>query len=282
MCKRLTDHFKYSEISWKVLASGSKDGRYWARVTAYVTPSAIQNRLDELFEFDGWQTKYIMQEKVVNCRLSIWSDKRKEWITKENTCDIDSKEPTGNVPYNPYKTACSGAFKRAALEFGIGRYLKAVQIFTTCCEQPPKEERALYLQCKDKSSGKIFYAAIPTENDLKKYLQTDDEVGNDTYEIPKKVDEQKKKTNGHSKNIVELLNKANREQTISKDIAIQIVKYIKNTFSNPNAVIMAIRRQFDIEDFSELTLSQHKLLVDYKFDIKKLKEALNESKLQAV
>lgn len=259
MCKNLTDKFKIEDISWKVLTCKWNDGKPWALLTPYVNASAIQSRLDELFDFDGWQTEYVMNNQYVNCRLSIWSDKRNQWITKENTCEVDDPKQN-NSPNNPYKTACSGAFKRVALEFGIGRYLKNIKYFAkNVCESP--DDKTLYILCTDKKSDKTFYASIPTEREILELIEAP-ENDNKVHEKDKKFP---KKTNDIK----------NNKELISHETAIQITKYIKSKFPDNEAkVILGIRRAFNISDFKELTKQQHEIIINCQFDIEKIKKAM--------
>lgn len=267
MCKNLTDKFKIEDISWKVLTCKWNNGKPWALLTPYVNASAIQSRLDELFDFDGWKTEYVMNNQYVNCRLSIWSDKRNQWITKENTCEVDDPKQD-NSPNNPYKTACSGAFKRVALEFGIGRYLKNIKCFAkNVCESP--DDKTLYLLCTDKKSNKIFYASIPTEKEILELI----EIPENNNKVPEKDKELPEKPTELSNKEIEPTK--NNKDLISQETAIQITKFIKSKFSeNEGKVILGIRRAFNISDFKELTKQQHEIIINCQFDIEKIKKAV--------
>jgi hypothetical protein len=83
-------------------------------VLAYVTNRAIMERLDNVCGPEGWRNEYIAGPSGgLLCGLSIKVED--EWITKwdgaENT-DIES-----------VKGGLSNAMKRAAVQWGIGRYL---------------------------------------------------------------------------------------------------------------------------------------------------------------
>ncbi len=112
--KRLKEPFTNKEIEWKIQATTQDKIRGMA--VAYIDSRAIQKRLDEVVGAFNWRNEYVMwQEKSQICGLSIFCEERKEWITK-----FDGAE---NTDYEPIKGGLSDAFKRAAILWGIGRYL---------------------------------------------------------------------------------------------------------------------------------------------------------------
>ena len=168
---KLTDRFDEKDISWKVLQNSWNDGNPYALMTPFVNASAIQQRLDDVLGWENWKTEYKVEErgtyKYVVCILSCRTQGG-EWISKQNVCEITEKKEDSNAPDNPIKSAYSGAFKRVALEFGIGRYLKNIKKYSPqCSESFPRGENALRCydeKATDKSgrNGKSFYAIIPT------------------------------------------------------------------------------------------------------------------------
>ena len=88
----------------------------WGEVK-YITARMVMDRLDEALTPVGWTDRYVeMSDGSVQCSLSLyflgWG-----WLTR---CDVGS--PQGS---EPMKAAYSDALKRAAVKFGIGRYLYA-------------------------------------------------------------------------------------------------------------------------------------------------------------
>lgn len=165
---KLIDKFEEKDISWKVLQNSWNEGRPYALMTPFVNASAIQERLDEVLGWENWKTEYEVKQidgyKYVVCILSCRT-KDGEWISKQNVCEISDKKEDNNAPDNPIKSAYSGAFKRVALEFGIGRYLKNIKKYSPqCSEEFPKGESAI--RCHDKKSGKTFYATIPAIDEI--------------------------------------------------------------------------------------------------------------------
>ena len=112
--RELQKPFKEEEIEWRVGAT-NKD-KTMGLALPYVTNKAIQNRLDEVFGVFGWKNEF--KEWKGNsqlCGISIWDEDKNEWLTKYDGADDTTMEST--------KGGLSDAMKRAAVQFGIGRYL---------------------------------------------------------------------------------------------------------------------------------------------------------------
>lgn len=80
----------------------------------YVTNRAIQKRLDEVFGIFGWKNEYREWKGTKQlCGISVFHNG--EWITKWDGADDSNMDGT--------KGGLSGAMKRCACQWGIGRYL---------------------------------------------------------------------------------------------------------------------------------------------------------------
>lgn len=89
-----------------------------ALALAYVDARAIQDRLDNVLSPVNWQDDYeAMPDGSVICRLRIRVEG--EWITKTDVGSPSEQPDSGDR----MKAAFSDALKRAAVKFGIGRYL---------------------------------------------------------------------------------------------------------------------------------------------------------------
>lgn len=112
--KALQKPFPAEDIEWRVSHARMTRNRPQALVLAYVTNRAIMERLDEVFGIAGWKNEYQeWREKGVKCSLSCKVGD--EWITKEDGADATDLEAT--------KGGFSNSMKRAAVQWGIGRYL---------------------------------------------------------------------------------------------------------------------------------------------------------------
>jgi hypothetical protein len=89
-----------------------------ALALAYVDARVIQDRLDDVLGVEGWQDEYeVLPDNSVVCRLRLKIGG--EWVTKMDVGG-QSEQPDGG---DRMKAAFSDALKRAAVKFGIGRYL---------------------------------------------------------------------------------------------------------------------------------------------------------------
>lgn len=113
--------FPAEDIEWRIQSSGMKknpktgESEPWGLCLAYITARAIMERLDEVFGMDGWKDEYRewMGNSVI-CTLSVRSPEGL-WIAKQDGASNTDIEAT--------KGGISDALKRAAVKFGIGRYL---------------------------------------------------------------------------------------------------------------------------------------------------------------
>lgn len=121
----LSAPFEDYEIEWRVGATNKKSqekttGDIKARPTkgvmlAYITSRAIMDRLDTVVGVDNWKDEYREHHNGTICRLSVRFSEQDDWISKEDGADVTDIEPT--------KGGISDSLKRAAVKFGIGRYL---------------------------------------------------------------------------------------------------------------------------------------------------------------
>jgi len=111
--------FPASDIQWRVQSSGEKNGKIWARVLAYVTSRAIQERLDDVVGEDNWMNEFKQGPSGgILCGLSIFT--KHGWITKWDGAE--------NTQIESVKGGLSDAIKRAAVLLGIGRYLYKLDV----------------------------------------------------------------------------------------------------------------------------------------------------------
>lgn len=110
--KQLMAPFPPEDIEWRIQTL-TKDGKK-ALVLAYITSRAVQERLDNVLGIDGWQDRYERWgDNGVYAELSLRLND--EWVTKgDGAEDTDIEAVKGGF---------SGALKRAAVKWGIGRYL---------------------------------------------------------------------------------------------------------------------------------------------------------------
>lgn len=88
------------------------------RPVPYVTARVVMNRLDEVAGPAGWWDEYTPIDNAVVCKLTIRTPDGST-ITK---CDAGGCSQTSDSS-DVEKSGFSDAFKRAAVKFGVGRYL---------------------------------------------------------------------------------------------------------------------------------------------------------------
>ncbi|HEU0013451.1 MAG TPA: Rad52/Rad22 family DNA repair protein [Longimicrobium sp.] len=110
----LQEFFEAEAIEWRIQHAGEKNGRAWAICVPYVTNRAIQSRLDQVVGPENWRNEFRPgPDGGVMCGLSIRVGE--EWVTKWDGAE--------NTDVEGVKGGLSGAMKRAAVQWGIGRYL---------------------------------------------------------------------------------------------------------------------------------------------------------------
>lgn len=111
----LSAPFPSADIDWRVSATTQDKSRGLA--VPYVTNRAIQNRLDDTVGVDGWHNDFVpwKNDRAQLCGISIYFPDAQAWLTKWDGADDSDIESV--------KGGLSDSMKRAAVEWGIGRYL---------------------------------------------------------------------------------------------------------------------------------------------------------------
>ena len=118
--EQLQRPFPRNKVSWRVGNTNAKKlgCKPWeateGSVLAYIDARDVMHRLDEVMGCDGWQCRYPLADSgLLICEIGLKIDD--EWIWKANGA--------GDTQVEAEKGKCSDAFKRAAVLWGIGRYL---------------------------------------------------------------------------------------------------------------------------------------------------------------
>lgn len=118
--EKLKAPFPASAISWRAGATNKNktpDKKPTKCIAlAYIDARDVMNRLDEILGLD-WQCKYSHANGKTICDIGIFIDDGNcsDWIWRANGA--------GDSDVEAEKGAISDAFKRAAVMFGVGRYL---------------------------------------------------------------------------------------------------------------------------------------------------------------
>ena len=110
--QELKAEFNFNDIDFR--AGATNKDKTSALALAYLTSRAVMDRLDNVCGPENWQDEYQPGPNGgVICGLSIRVDN--QWITKWDGAD--------NTNIEGVKGGLSDSFKRAAVKWGIGRYL---------------------------------------------------------------------------------------------------------------------------------------------------------------
>jgi hypothetical protein len=122
--EQLKRPFPEDKIHWRVGNTNAKKlgVKPWeatkGSALAYVDARDVMQRLDEVVGPQHWQCRYPLADSgllVCEVGISFVGEDRSEWIWKANGA--------GDTQVEAEKGKCSDAFKRAAVLWGIGRYL---------------------------------------------------------------------------------------------------------------------------------------------------------------
>lgn len=107
--------FPADRVSWRIGPTTQDKSRGIA--LAYIDARDVMDRLDEVCTPAGWQNRYSHANGKTVCDIAIKCDG--EWVWKA--------DGAGDTDTEAEKGALSDAIKRAAVRWGIGRYLYDVE-----------------------------------------------------------------------------------------------------------------------------------------------------------
>lgn len=103
------------EIDVRVHQVVEGGGKIKAALLLYKNARVDMDMLDEHFGCLGWQREHTFKEGKNYCKVSVFDTKTSRWVSKEDVGTESNTEET--------KGEASDAFKRACVNFGIGREL---------------------------------------------------------------------------------------------------------------------------------------------------------------
>lgn len=148
----LADPFAPDEIRWRV-GQVAKNGKT-CTVLAFIDARAVMDRLDEVVGPARWRDSYRAgPDGGLICRLEILLDG--QWIPKEDAAE--------NTDVEAVKGGISDAFKRAAVKWGIGRYLYRLgQTRETIKLGPNEWANGRGVDVSTKADGHVGWVPYPT------------------------------------------------------------------------------------------------------------------------
>jgi len=116
--------FPKSEVHWRAQKLTNKGDK--ALALAYLDARDVMRRLDEVCGPENWQDSYVETPSGrIICTLAIYNVDG-GWVSKS--------DGAGDTDFEGAKGAMSDAFKRAAVKWGIGRYLYDLGATYVPCE----------------------------------------------------------------------------------------------------------------------------------------------------
>ncbi len=140
----LADLKKEIPFKWRVQSAN----QYGATCVAYIDARDVQDILDVVCSPDGWQCRYSEHKGNLFCEIGILTPLG--WVWKSD-CGVES-----NV--EKQKGEASDAFKRAAVMWGVGRFLYSKPI--------------VKLPVKDNGKGKF----VPYSEPKQKFITSPDQI----------------------------------------------------------------------------------------------------------
>lgn len=121
--KELSQPFSADCVKWRLQGTNNDKTGGWA--VAYLDSRAIAKRLDDVVGQMRWKDEYkpwISSKEGASqlCTIYIYDEDLREWVSKSDGAGMSDVEPI--------KGGISDAFKRAAVKWGIGRYLYSMEL----------------------------------------------------------------------------------------------------------------------------------------------------------
>ena len=120
LVKKLSAHVPYK---WRV--QGANKDKTKVQLTAYIDARQVQDLLDQHCEH-GWSSAFRDVAGGVFCSIQIHGPDGELWVREDagNRIEDNSQD---QMFEQGFKAAASDAFKRAAVQFGIGRFLYDIE-----------------------------------------------------------------------------------------------------------------------------------------------------------
>lgn len=123
--EKLSAPFDFKDLKFYPVAI--KDGR--GKVGSYIDARDVMNRLDAVLGVAGWSTSYRCidpADKAVECTLSIFQEGA--WVSRADVGYPNEAKDADNPDKEPWKAAYSDSLKRAAVQWGVGRYIYSLEL----------------------------------------------------------------------------------------------------------------------------------------------------------
>ena len=157
-------------ISWRVGSTNKKRQKQGepnkGKPLAYIDARDVMERLDGVMGIGNWQSEYMdCGGGKLACRLGLYLDGQWVWKT----------DGAGSTDMEAEKGAFSDAFKRAAVRWGIGRYLYGLNVGYIDLNQYWKIPREAYAELNaahDKVAAQVGMSSPSEKAAIRNLIQT--------------------------------------------------------------------------------------------------------------
>ena len=164
---------KAEEIEVRVQQLINANGKYYTILLLYQDARAAMKILDESFGVYGWQRGHQTIDGKMFCNIQIRNPETGEWVTKQ---DIGVESNT-----EAEKGQASDAFKRAAVNVGVGRELySAPNIFINVPDEWVDKPQGKKERLKSKIAFRVSNIEYDGERNITK-LSVADHTGKTVY-----------------------------------------------------------------------------------------------------
>lgn len=118
--------FDPADVSWRIGSTTKDKARGMA--LAYIDARMVQDRLNDVLTPCGWQCEHVLgNDKRITCRIGVSihvaNAVKHRGVVPENPPWIWKSDGAGETDFEGEKGSYSDSFKRAAVKWGVGRYL---------------------------------------------------------------------------------------------------------------------------------------------------------------
>lgn len=143
----LSAEFDRKNVHWRVQGTPyERNGTFYAMALAYIDARDVMDRLDDACGPENWQDKYsVTPNGLIIGRIGIRIND--EWVWKS--------DGAGETAVEGKKGGISDALKRAAVKWGIGRYLYRLDSPWVRCDVKRKGEKVYWKSWSEDPWSKV-------------------------------------------------------------------------------------------------------------------------------
>ena len=158
--------------------------------------------LDEVFGIDGWEREHQVVNGNLYCTVRIWSEKRNQWISKQ---DVGTESNT-----EKQKGEASDSFKRACFNIGIGRELYSAPFIWISLGKGEISEKNGRCSLDYKVKFEVKEIEYDEHREISKLIIIDQE-GKERFKFIKKTKQTKEKSIKENKLLEDIYIMANKK-----------------------------------------------------------------------